>query len=173
MLLKHTPTLLHRANAAALALALALALPAALQAQAPQAPDQPQLNLPRLALSFNMHRIDAQVASTPAQRQIGLMFRASMPQHEGMLFIFEQAGVQCFWMKNTPLPLTAAFLADDGTVVNLADMQPLSTEQHCSAQPVRYVLEMNQGWFAQRGIAAGMRLHGQPFENGGAGKAQP
>ncbi|PAT40942.1 hypothetical protein CK623_04035 [Vandammella animalimorsus] len=173
MPLKHTPTLLLR-RAHAAALALALALPAALQAQAPQASGQPQLDLPRLALSVNMYRIDAQVASTPAQRQIGLMFRPSMPQHEGMLFVFEQAGVQCFWMQNTPLPLTAAFLADDGTVINLADMQPLSTEQHCSAQPVRYVLEMNQGWFAQRGIAAGMRLRGQPFESGGgAGKARP
>lgn len=170
MHLKHTLTLLRRANAAALA--LALALPTALQAQAPQASGQPQLGLPRLTLSINMFRIDAQVASTPAQRQIGLMFRPSMPQHEGMLFVFEQAGVQCFWMKNTLLPLTAAFLADDGTVVNLADMQPLSTEQHCSAQPVRYVLEMNQGWFAQRGIAAGMRLRGQPFETASTRKAQ-
>ena len=73
-----------------------------------------------------------------------------MPQHEGMLFIFEQPSRQCFWMKNTLLPLTAAFVADDGRIVNLADMKPQTTDSHCSTEPVRYVLEMNQGWFARR-----------------------
>lgn len=86
-----------------------------------------------------------------------------MPAHEGMLFVFEQAAVQCFWMRNTPSPLTAAFLADDGTIVNLADMTPFSEDSHCSAKPVRFVLEMNQGWFAQRGIKAGAKLEGDPF----------
>jgi uncharacterized membrane protein (UPF0127 family) len=111
-----------------------------------------------------MHRIDAQLALTPDQRQIGLMHRAEMPQHEGMLFVFEQASQQCFWMKNTLLPLTAAFVADDGTIVNLADMKPQTTDSHCSAHPVRFVLEMNQGWFAKRSIKAGYRLIGKPFE---------
>ena len=129
-----------------------------------RAQDTPQLDLPRVRLSAGMHQLDVQVASTPLQRQIGLMHRREMPQHEGMLFVFEQAGVQCFWMKNTLLPLTAAFLADDGTIVNLADMRPQTTDSHCSAQPVRYVLEMNQGWFARRGIKAGYRLTGRPFE---------
>ena len=123
----------------------------------------PQVNLPRVALTAGMYRIDAQVASTPTQRQIGLMQRRDMPAHEGMLCVFEQPGVQCFWMKNTPLPLTAAFVADDGTIVNLADMQPLSEDSHCSAKPVRYVLEMNQGWFAQRGLKAGSKLGGAIF----------
>jgi len=86
-----------------------------------------------------------------------------MPQHEGMLFVFEQPSVQCFWMQNTPSPLTAAFLADDGTIVNLADMQPLSTQSHCSSRPVRFVLEMNQGWFEKKGLRAGARLTGEPF----------
>ena len=121
------------------------------------------MDLPRVALTAGMYRIDAQVASTPTQRQIGLMQRRDMPAHEGMLFVFEQPGVQCFWMKNTPLPLTAAFVADDGTIVNLADMQPLSEDSHCSAKPVRYVLEMNQGWFAQRGLKAGSKLGGAIF----------
>jgi uncharacterized membrane protein (UPF0127 family) len=78
------------------------------------------------AAGVGMYRIDAQVASTPLQRQIGLMHRKEMPQTEGMLFVFEQPGEQCFWMKNTLLPLTAAFVADDGTIVNLADMKPLT-----------------------------------------------
>ena len=127
----------------------------------------PQLDLPRSELSIGMHRIDVQVASTHPQRQTGLMHRKEMPQHEGMLFVFEQPAVQCFWMKNTLIPLTAAFVADDGTIVNLADMQPLQETSHCSARPVRYVLEMNQGWFAQRHVKAGHRLGGGPFTKPG------
>ena len=139
----------------------ALALSAAL---APAAAQSPQMDLPRVALSAGMHRIDAQVAQTPGQRTIGLMFRREMPQHEGMLFIFEYPSQQCFWMQNTYLPLTAAFIADDGTVVNLADMKPQTTDSHCSDKPVRYVLEMNQGWFARKGIKPGAKLAGAPFK---------
>jgi len=128
------------------------------------AQDAPQLNLPRVQLTVGMYRIDAQVAHTHEQRATGLMFRRDMPLHEGMLFVFEQPAGQCFWMKNTLLPLTAAFVADDGTIVNLADMKPQTTDSHCSAQPVRYVLEMHQGWFAKRGIKAGTKLGGQPFD---------
>lgn len=123
----------------------------------------PQMDLARVELTAGMHRIDAQVAQTAAQRQIGLMHRKSMPPQEGMLFIFEQPGVQCFWMKNTLLPLTAAFVADDGSIVNLADMEPLSEASHCSKKPVRYVLEMNQGWFSQKHLKAGSKLSGAPF----------
>lgn len=130
----------------------------------------PQLDLPRVGLRAGMHLINAQVARTPEQRQVGLMWRKDMPQHEGMLFVFEQPAVQCFWMKNTPLPLTAAFVADDGTIVNLADMKPHSTDSHCSAQPVRYVLEMNQGWFSRKHIVAGSKLSGAPFA--GAARAR-
>lgn len=128
-----------------------------------QIPDQPQLDLPRAELRAGMYRIDAQVAERFEERQTGLMHRKSMPQHEGMLFVFEQAGVQCFWMKNTLLPLTAAFVADDGTIVNLADMQPLDENSHCSAKPVRFVLEMNQGWFKSKNIQSGDKLTGKPF----------
>ncbi|MCP5281478.1 MAG: DUF192 domain-containing protein [Rhodoferax sp.] len=128
------------------------------------AQDQAQRDLPRVALGAGMYRIDAQVALTPDQRQIGLMHRAEMPQHEGMLFVFEEPAQQCFWMKNTLLPLTAAFVADDGTIVNLVDMKPQTTDSHCSVKPVRFVLEMNQGWFAKRAIKAGFRLTGKPFE---------
>ena len=127
------------------------------------AQESPQTNLERLKISAGLHQIDAQVASSAGQRQTGLMYRKEMPQHEGMIFVFEQASQQCFWMKNTPLPLTAAFLDDDGTIVNLADMKPLSVEAHCSEKPVRYVLEMNQGWFAKKGIKAGNKLQSAIF----------
>lgn len=128
-----------------------------------QTPNAPQLDLPRIKLSAGMHLIDTQVARTNAQRQIGLMQRPSMPQTEGMLFVFDEPATQCFWMKNTLLPLTAAFVADDGRIVNLADMKPQTTDSHCSTQPVRYVLEMNQGWFDKKGIKAGSKLGGAPF----------
>jgi uncharacterized protein len=140
------------------ALAIASALPAA------RADDEPQTTLPRVKLSVGLYQIDAQVAQSNEQRMVGLMFRKEMPQHEGMLFIFEQPSMQCFWMKNTLLPLTAAFVSDDGTIVNLVDMKPQTTDSHCSLKPVRYVLEMNQGWFAKKGIKAGTKLAGQPFE---------
>lgn len=121
---------------------------------------QPQTDLPRVKLTAGMHLIDAQVARTPEQRQTGLMYREQMPTREGMLFVFEQPATQCFWMKNTLLPLTAAFVADDGRIVNLVDMKPQTTDSHCSTEPVRYVLEMNEGWFAKRGVKAGSRLGG-------------
>ena len=141
----------------AISLALACASTAAL------AQDSPQMNLPRVELNAGIHRIDAQVAATPQERETGLMFRPEMPQQEGMLFVFEQPATQCFWMRNTLLPLTAAFVADDGVIVNLADMQPRTDDSHCSARPVRFVLEMNQGWFAKQGLKAGSKLEGAPF----------
>jgi uncharacterized protein len=126
------------------------------------AQDGPQ-KLPAITLNAGMHNIQAEVAQTPDERSIGLMFRKSMGANEGMLFAFEQASVQCFWMKNTLLQLSIAFVAADGTVVNLDDMKPQTLESHCSAQPVPFVLEMNAGWFAKRGIKAGFKLKGPPF----------
>ena len=124
----------------------------------------PQTTLPRVKLGAGMHQIDAQVAATQDQRMTGLMFRQEMPQQEGMLFVFEYPSQQCFWMKNTLLPLSVAFVADDGTIVNIEDMAPQTLDSHCSARPVRYVLEMNKGWFAKKGIKAGTKLTGVPFQ---------
>lgn len=147
----------------ALALIGLLLLPALPSPAAGNELATPQLTLQRVKLSAGMHQIDAQVASSPDERQIGLMFRKEMPQHEGMIFVFEQAAQQCFWMKNTLLPLTAAFVADDGTIVNLADMKPQTMQSHCSDKPVRYVLEMNRGWFTKKGIKAGSKLQSALF----------
>ena len=138
--------------AAAAAIVVATSTPA----QEPQA-------LATIPLQAGFHRITAQVAQTPDQRQTGLMFRKEMPEHEGMLFVFEAPSVQCFWMKNTLLPLSAAFLRDDGSIVNIVDMQPGSLDSHCSKEPVRYVLEMNQGWFAKRALGPGKKLGGELF----------
>ena len=88
------------------------------------AQQRPQMDLERVKISAGMNLITAQVALTPEQRQIGLMYREKMSLPEGMIFVFDQPAQQCFWMKNTLLPLTAAFVADDGRIVNLADMKP-------------------------------------------------
>lgn len=160
-----------RAGAGALA-AVALAawvtalavVPAPAAAQAPSAGEQgrPQ-QLPAIDLTAGMHRIRAMVADDPDERATGLMWRTSMGPNEGMLFVFEQVQPVCFWMKNTLIPLSIAFVADDGRIVNLDEMQPQTTRQHCSKDPVRYVLEMNAGWFARKGVRPGDRLGGGPF----------
>ncbi len=141
------------------AVLLALGLTSAAGAQ-----DGPQ-KLPAIKLNAGIHVISAELATTEEQREIGLMFRPAMGANEGMLFVFERAGQQCFWMKNTLIPLSAAFIADDGSIVNIEAMKPQTLDGHCSARPVRFVLEMNDGWFAKRGIKPGARLRGTPFAN--------
>jgi len=126
------------------------------------AQDGPQ-KLPSITLNAGMHLIQAEVAQTPEQRSTGLMFRSTMGTNEGMLFAFEEPGQQCFWMKNTLLPLSVAFVDDDGSVVNIENMKPQTLDSHCSKKPVRFVLEMNDGWFAKRGIKPGFKLSGKPF----------
>ena len=120
-------------------------------------------SLPTVTLNAGIHVITAELANTGKQREIGLMFRESMPANHGMLFVFDQPGQQCFWMKNTLLPLDVAFIADNGTIVNTERMKPGTLDSHCSSRPVRFVLEMNDGWFAKRGITAGFKLTGKPF----------
>ena len=129
------------------------------------AQNSPQLDLQRVKIQAGFFQIDAQVASSLEQRSVGLMFRKEMPQHEGMIFVFEQAAQQCFWMKNTLLPLSAAFIADDGSIVNIVDMKPQSLDSHCSAKPVRFVLEMHQGWFSKKSIQAGFKLGSVLFKS--------
>lgn len=125
----------------------------------PQAwPQQPQL--PIIELSAGMHRIEAEVAATPESRQIGMMMRTVMPPQRGMLFVFPEVAGHCMWMRNTQLPLSVAFLDDAGRIINVADMQPRSEENHCASRPARYALEMNQGWFRTRGLGAGAEIGG-------------
>jgi len=132
---------------------------------AAQAQTGPQPRLPTIDLQAGMHIIKTELAVTPEQQATGMMFRKDMGTNDGMLFISPEASQRCFWMRNTLVPLTIAFLADDGTIVNLADMEPLSERSHCSAKPVRYALEMNRGWFSKRGIKPGTRITGKPFGN--------
>ncbi|AOB33771.1 hypothetical protein AKI39_15620 [Bordetella sp. H567] len=123
---------------------------------------EPQAVLPKTQLSAGIHIIQAEVANSDETRQRGLMFRKRLDGNDGMLFVFERPDKQCFWMHNTPLPLSIAFIADDGTIVNIDDMAPETDDTHCSRKPVRYALEMAQGWFADHGISAGKKIDGLP-----------
>ena len=122
------------------------------------AAQQPALRT--VELGAGMHLIRAEVADRDATRSLGLMHRRSLPPNGGMLFVFDQDAIHCMWMKNTLIPLSVAFVDAGGAILNIADMQPHSEQSHCAARPARYALEMTQGWFAQRGIRAGMQLRG-------------
>lgn len=117
-----------------------------------------------LLLRLGEHELQAEYAVTADERQRGLMERTELAADSGMLFRFDEVRRHCLWMKDTPLPLSAAFFDEDGVVVDVLDLEPLSTEIRCSKRPARYVLEMNQGWFAERGIGRGARLDGIPGE---------
>ena len=116
--------------------------------------------LPAVELAAGMHLIRAEVADSMGTRMQGLMYRKSMPQGAGMVFVFDETAAHCMWMKNTLIPLSVAFIDESGAIINIADMQPHSEQSHCAARPARYALEMNKGWFAQRGIKPGARLRG-------------
>ncbi len=121
-------------------------------------------SLPTTDLYIGMHRLKTEVAIRPPDRATGLMWRQSMPENQGMLFIFENHALHCFWMRNTFIPLSIAFLRDDGSIVNIEDMQPQQETSHCPAEPVRYALEVNQGWFTKRNVAPPMKVRGLPTE---------
>ena len=119
-----------------------------------------QQRFPRIELQAGFYRIEAEVAASDAQRQQGLMHRKELPAQAGMLFVFPQDNTHCMWMRNTLLPLSVAFVDAQGAIINIEDMQPQTENNHCARKPARYALEMNLGWFAQRGIKPGTRLGG-------------
>ena len=116
--------------------------------------------MPLAELGAGMYRIEAEVAHTAQARQVGLMMRKTMAPQRGMVFVFEHDATHCMWMKNTFLPLSIAFVDAQGKVINIEDMQPQSEDNHCAAAPARFALEMNLGWFRERGIKAGDVLRG-------------
>ncbi|MBT9520192.1 MAG: DUF192 domain-containing protein [Dechloromonas sp.] len=116
--------------------------------------------MPIMELSAGFHRIEAEVAANDQNRQVGLMNRKAMPTQRGMLFVFTQENTHCMWMRNTLLPLSVAFMDAEGKIINIEDMQPQTEDNHCARRPARYALEMNLGWFTQRGIKPGVKLGG-------------
>ena len=133
---------------------------AALAALALSGGAQAQGVMPMLELSAGFHRIEAEVAANDQHRQLGLMNRKAMPQQHGMLFVFNHENTHCMWMRNTLLPLSVAFMDAEGTIINIEDMQPQTEDNHCARRPARFALEMNLGWFAQRGIKPGTKIRG-------------
>ena len=133
-----------------LLLLVALALPIGCEAQ----------DFPRTSLSIGVHLIQAEVAATQEMRARGLMYREKLGQNEGMVFRFPAPRQICMWMKNTLIPLSVAFIDESGIIINIEDMQPHTRDPHNAKKPVRYALEMNQGWFRKRGIGPGARVEG-------------
>jgi uncharacterized membrane protein (UPF0127 family) len=113
-----------------------------------------------LTLNAGIHLIHAEVANTFDSRMTGLMHRKALGAGNGMLFVFPNVSVQCMWMRNTFVPLSVAFIDEGGVILNIADMKPQTEDSHCSVAPVRYALEMNQGWFAGKGIKPGAKISG-------------
>jgi uncharacterized protein len=118
--------------------------------------------LPIKPLTVGAHAVQAEIAANPSDRQQGLMFRTTMPANHGMLFAFDESAAHCFWMKNTPLPLTIGFIDAAGTLINTVDMAPFNEASHCPTKPALYALEMNQGWFAKHHIKPGTKITGLP-----------
>jgi uncharacterized protein len=116
--------------------------------------------LPEIALTINGHALTAEVAATTETRTQGLMHRRMLPENRGMLFVFRETGSHAMWMMNTYIPLSVAFLDESGRIINIADMQPHTQDSHGATKPAKYALEMNQGWFAKRGVKPGTRVEG-------------
>jgi len=118
--------------------------------------------LPTIPLSINGHKIVVEVAATPERRSLGLMNRFSLQPDHGMLFVFDYPEPQAFWMKNTFIPLSIAFVAADGRIINVDEMQPHDESTHTSRGPALYAIEMRKGWFTERGIKSGDVITGLP-----------
>lgn len=113
-----------------------------------------------MEMNVGFHRIQVEVANTAVSRAKGLMFRRSLPGNQGMLFVFPQIEQPCMWMRNTLIPLSVAFINDQGRIINIEEMQPQTEDHHCAKSPAKFALEMSSGWFVQRGLGAGAEIGG-------------
>ncbi len=118
--------------------------------------------LPVVHLSVGTYSVKAEIAENDADRTKGLMFRTFLKPDDGMLFVFDQTDIHCFWMRNTKIPLSIAFIDEAGIIVNIDEMRPETLNPHCPARPVPYALEMNSGWYVSKGIKPGMKIDGLP-----------
>jgi uncharacterized protein len=150
--------------AATLAVAIlsaSLAPGSAAAQQMPAGVKQPS-EFPRAKLTAGMFVIDAAVAANNADREQGLMYRTQLAPNEGMLFVFGENAVHCFWMKNTLIPLSIAFIRADGTITDIDEMEAETTNNHCPRNNGVYALEMSKGWFASKAIKPGTKIQGLP-----------
>ena len=114
--------------------------------------------------SFRRHLFEAWRAETPQTREQGFMFveDREVRADQAMIFIYDPPQYVAMWMKNTPLPLSVAFVDGEGRILNILDMEPHTLDQHMAAGPARYALETHKGWFAQRRIKPGDKVAGLP-----------
>jgi uncharacterized membrane protein (UPF0127 family) len=119
-------------------------------------------DLPTTTLTVGTHKLTAEIARTPEQQMVGLMNRFSLKPDHGMIFVYERPEPLSFWMRNTYIPLSIAFIGADGRILNIEDMRPQTDETHWSKGPALYALEMKKGWFAERGIGPGTPVTGLP-----------
>ncbi len=118
--------------------------------------------LPTITLTVGGHAVTAEVADSPAEREAGLMHRAELPDDHGMLFVYPDERGRGFWMKNTPSPLSIAFVSASGRVVHTAEMKPLDETIVPSQYPAMYALEMRRGWFTAHAVGPGAEVLGLP-----------
>jgi uncharacterized membrane protein (UPF0127 family) len=118
--------------------------------------------LPIAEILVGHQRVQVEIAANEKDRAQGLMFRETLSEDHGMLFVFSDEKRRSFWMKNTPLSLSIAFARSDGTIVRIAEMDALTERSTSSGSPARYALEMNRGWFARHGILEGDRIRRIP-----------
>jgi len=116
--------------------------------------------VPLIRLKISGHVLSAEVAHTQTSRSQGLMYRQSMKENSGMLFVFPETGRHSMWMVNTPIPLSVAFVDEKGIILNIADMAPHTETAHGAVGAAKYAVETNFGWFRARGIKAGNRVTG-------------
>jgi uncharacterized membrane protein (UPF0127 family) len=111
-------------------------------------------------LSAYEHQLTVEVVSTRPNRDCGLAFRETLPDNHGMLFVFRDDRILEFWMKNTVIPLTIAYINVDGKILEIHYMDPHESERrYTSSIPARYALETNQGWFRTHGIEVGDKVN--------------
>ena len=128
----------------------------------PGGPSVPGAELPVEWLVVGNQRITAEIASADPERRQGLMYRESIPEDHGMLFVWPDERVRSFWMRNTSIPLSIAFADAGGTIVSIADLEPFREVGVSSGRPARYALEANRGWFSRNGVRIGDRIAGIP-----------
>jgi len=143
---------------AAIAMIAALLSSCSAQSGNGQETDKPNGQLKAVTLKAGDVQLTAEVAATELERTRGLMFRKSLADGKGMLFVFDSDQKVAFWMKNTSLPLSVAYIGSDGTIYQILDLVPFSEEPRSADRSVRYALEVPQGWFAKVGLKPGDRF---------------
>lgn len=121
-------------------------------------------SLPRTQLKIGSHTLHVVVADTPRSRAWGLMFRLVLNEEEGMLFVNDRPRKVCMWMKYTFIPLSVAFVREDGAIASVDDMEPMTLRRHCAPEPVNYALEVPQGWFATNAVTERSTVTGLPHQ---------